>query len=425
MLNPNPTNLNEIIYGTTTPFVPENRIPERTVYVITPEQTEQIRREQEAAKRAREAREARADREAASRTWDQIDADVSKSLSKSLENILAPYRIAPEIAVADPRSVGSWGPGTGTSRGGQYGVFGLPLEGAAKLAEAGQQGMNAGDKWFMENVMQPGADAVSNYANRFGIELSPEAMEAASLGTGALMGLASTGGRKSAAAKAAEKAAAEAAAKKAAEEAAAAAAAAKAAARKELGRKVLKYFATALGFLYAGQAVGKVGYNLWSSPNYYDIDTGVLNNILGSAGVEVLGHGKNATAMLTSDMISKLAEDGAITIRNAWDPVLEGRTRIVWTNNFTPGQIANPFSWSPKQPLERTVGYGNNAPTLADTTKTVDLTPPPKRPPSGGRGSGGGNTVSGNRDNTAEPYTGEAGAITSSETKPIVPNPSQ
>jgi hypothetical protein len=223
MLNPNPTNLNEIIYGTSTPFVPENRIPERTVYVITPEQTQQLRREQKAAKQAQADREAASLQRSISRS---IDADVDKSL----ENILAPYRIAPEIAVADPRSIGSWGPGTGTSPGGQYGVFGLPLERAAKLAVAGQQGVSAGDKWFRKNVMQAGADEVSNYANRFGMELSPEAMEAASLGTGALMGLAKTGGGETA--------------------------------KKSLGGKVLWTTAKVLGIVYAGQAAVKGLYNL-------------------------------------------------------------------------------------------------------------------------------------------------------------------
>ena len=392
--NPHPQNFNEIIYGTSTPFAPENRFPERTVYVITPEQARQVRQEQKAAKQAQEDREAASLQRTLSRSWDQINAD----LAKSLEDILAPYRIAPEIAVADPRSIGSWGPGTGTSPGGQYGVFGLPLEGAAKLAEAGQQGMSAGDKWFRKNVMQAGADEVSNYANRFGIELSPEAMEAASLGTGALMGLAKVDAGE--------------------------------AAKKSLGGKVLGITAKVLVGLYAGQAAAKGLYNLWSSPTYYDIDTGALNNILGSSGVEVLGQGKNATAMLSNDMISKLDNAGAIKIRNAWDPVLEGRTRITMSNNFTLGQIANPFSWKPEQPLKPPVGYSDNTPTPADSVDTVDLTPPPKRPPSGGRrpggdNSGGGNTVSGNRDNTAEPYTGEAGARTSNETRPIVTDPSE
>lgn len=393
MLNPNPTNLNEIIYGTSTPFVPENRIPERTVYVITPEQTQQLKREQEAAKQRKADREAAALQRSISRS---IDADVDKSL----ENILAPYRIAPEIAVADPRSIGSWGPGTGTSPGGQYGVFGLPLEGAAKLAEAGQQGMSAGDKWFRKNVMQAGADEVSNYANRFGIELSPEAMEAASLGTGALMGLAKLDGAETA--------------------------------KKSIGGKVLWTTAKILGIAYAGQAAVKGLYNLWSSPAYYDIDTGVLNNMLGSSGVEVFGQGKNATAMLSSDMISKLNEAGAIKIRNAWDPVLEGRTRITMSNNFTLGQIANPFRWKPEQPLKTPVGYSDNTPTPADSVGTVDVLPPSPRPHSGsggrrpgGNNSGRGNIVSGNSDNTAEPFTGEAGAGTSNETRPIVSNPSE
>lgn len=396
MLNPNPTNLNEIIYGTSTPFVPENRIPERTVYVITPEQTQQLRREQKAAKQAQADREAASLQRTLSRSWDQINTDVGKSL----ENSLAPYRIAPEIAVADPRSIGSWGPGTGTSPGGQYGVFGLPLEGAAKLVEAGQQGMSAGDKWFRKNVMQAGADEVSNYANRFGIELSPEAMEAASLGTGALMGLAKTGGAETA--------------------------------KKSLGGKVLWTTAKVLAIMYAGQAGVKGLYNLWSSPTYYDIDTGALNNILDSSGVEVFGQGKNATAMLSSDMISKLNEAGAIKIRNAWDPVLEGRTRITMSNNFTLGQVANPFSWKPEQPLKPPVGYSDNTPTPADSVGTVDVLPPSPRPPSGsggrrpgGNNSGGGNIVSGNSDNTAEPFTGEAGAGTSNETRPIVSNPSE
>jgi hypothetical protein len=389
--NPHPQNFNEIIYGTSTPFAPENRFPERTVYVITPEQARQVRQEQKAAKQAQEDREAASLQRTLSRSWDQINADVAKSL----EDILAPYRIAPEIAVADPRSIGSWGPGTGTSPGGQYGVFGLPLKGAAKLAEAGQQGMSAGDKWFRKNVMQAGADEVSNYANRFGIELSPEAMESASLGTGALMGLTKTGGA-------------------------------------SLGGKVLRIAATALGIAYAGQAAAKGLYNLWSSPTYYDIDTGALNNILGSSGVEVLGQGKNATAMLSNDMISKLDKAGAIKIRNAWDPVLEGRTRITMSNNFTLGQIANPFSWNPKQPLKPPVGYSDNTPTPADSVDTVDVPPPPQRPPSGSGGrrpgrdnSGRGNIVSGNSDNTAEPFTGEAGARTSNETRPIVTDPSE
>lgn len=396
MLNPNPTNLNEIIYGTSTPFVPENRIPERTVYVITPEQTQQLRREQKAAKQAQADREAASLQRTLSRSWDQINTDVGKSL----ENSLAPYRIAPEIAVADPRSIGSWGPGTGTSPGGQYGVFGLPLEGAAKLAEAGQQGVSAGDKWFRKNVMQAGADEVSNYANRLGIELSPEAMEAASLGTGALMGLAKLDGSETA--------------------------------KKSLGGKVLWTTAKVLAIMYAGQAAVKGLYNLWSSPTYYDIDTGALNNILGSSGVEVFGQGKNATAMLSSDMISKLNEAGAIKIRNAWDPVLEGRTRITMSNNFTLGQVANPFSWKPEQPLKPPVGYSDNTPTPADSVGTVDVLPPSPRPPSGsggrrpgGNNSGGGNIVSGNNDNTAEPFTGEAGAGTSNETRPIVSNPSE
>ena len=394
--NPHPQNFNEIIYGTSTPFAPENRFPERTVYVITPEQARQVRQEQKAAKQAQADREAASLQRTLSRSWDQINAD----LAKSLEDILAPYRIAPEIAVADPRSIGSWGPGTGTSPGGQYGVFGLPLEGAAKLAEAGQQGMSAGDKWFRKNVMQAGADEVSNYANRFGIELSPEAMEAASLGTGALMGLAKVDAGE--------------------------------AAKKSLGGKVLGITAKVLVGLYAGQAAAKGLYNLWSSPTYYDIDTGALNNILGSSGVEVLGQGKNATAMLSNDMISKLDNAGAIKIRNAWDPVLEGRTRITMSNNFTLGQIANPFSWKPEQPLKPPVGYSDNTPTPADSVDTVDVLPPPPKPPSGSGGrrpgrdnSGRGNIVSGNSDNTAEPFTGEAGARTSNETRPIVTDPSE
>ena len=69
---------NEMIYGTSTPFAPENRYPERrpTVYVITPEQTERIRREQEEAKRAqadREARKAAERRRSLSRSLDQIN----------------------------------------------------------------------------------------------------------------------------------------------------------------------------------------------------------------------------------------------------------------------------------------------------------------------------------------------------------------
>lgn len=190
-----------------------------------------------------------------------------------------------------------------------------------------------------------------------------------------------------------------------------------------LGGRVIATAAKILGIGFAAQAASKLVYNIspYSDDKLYEVDANVFNGMVDQ---------KIPIRKADIDTWISGGQAREITAANIGEAIPKGKIRFKYSGNFDWQGIANPMDWKsglfPGNPVYKLNDFKAAVPdSIPRPSGGNKKRPPVSVQPAAQRQQQPSNTTTGNSDNTAEPFTGEAGARTSNETRPIVTDPSE